>query len=576
MSNDNFRERLGAYLPTSSIPPVTNSTRTLLKSKLAKYEEQKSMSKSIHKSLCSSSTDPITMSFRCAKGNPSSKKPRLSVLKAGTNKKIPSIAHEEEISSFTLDEQEVNSMEVEISVGPMHKEVPNNTDVHIATTDDREPFKTYVFFDIEATGLKSTTYKPRITEMSFVAINHNDFLSLGDVIHNSRGLFETVEPRVLNKLTVCINPMKMIMPNVTDLTGLDNYNLEHYKPFSTETVQLINQFLKVQPQPVCLVAHNGFAYDYPLLQSEIQKILIGDQSDSSVVQMLNDIKCLDSLKALREICKNTSISDGNQEDPSMQCTSFLDCLKSLDEAGNFDQNEAHSHVETLEETQCPSVTSTPLKNVDSALAASKRANSYYLPITPDKTHDKLPSYHNDHVSPSSSETPITPTGEQKLLNLPKVESNFDNEIILTTKASPSSNQQIKELINHYSTDEFNNETFITPDKPDKINSSCQPPPPPRHSGAGKKRFVTHTNLSEVVKAKKKLDFSATELSQDGIPTSFSLPKLYYHWFKKEPDRKHGAEYDCITLMRVCAYKGKEFVKYANENDTAFSKIKAMW
>jgi len=357
---------------------------------------------------------------------------------------------------------------------------------------------------------------------------------------------------------------------------LDNYNLKHYKAFSTETVRLINQFLKVQPQPVCLVAHNGFAYDYPLLQSEIQKLTIGDQGDSSVVQMLNGIKCLDSLKALREICKNTSISDGNQDDPSIQCTSFLDCLKSLDEAENFNQNEAHSHVETLEETQCPSVTSTPLKNIDSALAASKRTNGYYLPITPDKANDKWPSYHNDHVSPSSSEAPITPTGEQKLLNLPKVESNFDNEIILTTKASPSSNQQIKELIHHHSTDEFNNETFITPDKPDKINSSCHPPPPPRHSGAGKKRFVTHTNLSEVVKAKKKLDFSATELSHDSIPTSFSLPKLYYHWFNKEPDRKHGAEYDCITLMRVCAYKGKEFVNYANKNDTAFSSVKAMW
>merc|ERR1719361_323061 len=109
-------------------------------------------------------------------------------------------------------------MEVEISVRPNHKEVPIGPDVNIASKAVGEPVKTYVFFDIEAPGLKSTTYKPRITEMSFVAINHNDFLSLGDVIHNSRGLFETVEPRVLNKLTVCINPMKMIMPNVTDLT----------------------------------------------------------------------------------------------------------------------------------------------------------------------------------------------------------------------------------------------------------------------------------------------------------------------------------------------------------------------
>ena len=52
----------------------------------------------------------------------------MSVLKAGTNKKVPSIAHEEELSSFTLDEQEVNSMEVEISVGPIHKDVTDGTD----------------------------------------------------------------------------------------------------------------------------------------------------------------------------------------------------------------------------------------------------------------------------------------------------------------------------------------------------------------------------------------------------------------------------------------------------------------
>ena len=239
------------------------------------------------------------------------------------------------------------------------------------------------------------------------------------------------------------------------------------------------------------------------------------------------------------------------------------------------QVEIHSHVETLEETQCASVTSTPIKSV--ASSTSNFTTNYLLPATPVKIQENYNSVFNNDNPTSSVPSPKTPSCEQKLVKRPRVESDFEKEIVLTTRLSRDEDHDLVEIIDPHSALDENNEAFITPDKPDKTNPTHQPPPPPRHSTGGKKRFVTHTNLSEVVKAKKKLDFSAEELLPEAKPASFSLPKLHRHWFGKEPDVKHGAEHDCMSLMRVCSYKGTDFIQYVNKS-TKFklSKIKEMW
>ena len=79
------------------------------------------------------------------------------------------------------------------------------------------------------------------------------------------------------------------MPDVSDLTGLDNYNLEGMKPFSVETVKLMNNFLESLPQPACLVAHNGLRYDFPMLNAEIQKVVLENSTVISECKTLLDI-----------------------------------------------------------------------------------------------------------------------------------------------------------------------------------------------------------------------------------------------------------------------------------------------
>ena len=69
-------------------------------------------------------------------------------------------------------------------------------------------------------------------------------------------------PRVLNKLTLCVYPMATIMPEVSRLTGLDNYNLIDQSRFDKGTADLLKVFLSRLPFPVCLVAHNGTISPY--------------------------------------------------------------------------------------------------------------------------------------------------------------------------------------------------------------------------------------------------------------------------------------------------------------------------
>ena len=154
--------------------------------------------------------------------------------------------------------------------------------------------KTLVYFDLEATGLKSSG-RPRICELSFVAVNIEDILQLGLRLNEDRKLCEnSFLPRIVNKLTLCVYPMAIIVPLVSDVMGLDNYNLSEQSKFSKTTRSLINNFLSSLPSPVCLVAHNGNAYDFPLLKAELGKL--GMQLNSGTL-------CADSLHGMKKILK---------------------------------------------------------------------------------------------------------------------------------------------------------------------------------------------------------------------------------------------------------------------------------
>ena len=168
--------------------------------------------------------------------------------------------------------------------------------------------KTLVYFDLEATGLKNSG-RPRITELSFVAVNTKDILELHSKLmthlQERKTDVESILPRIMNKLTMCVYPMAIIRPEVSEITGLDNYNLSGQATFDRETGELLNSFLARLTPPLCLVAHNGNKYDFPLLKAELEKV--------GITLPCNTL-CADSYVGIKEIInrKEEVIHSDNQ------------------------------------------------------------------------------------------------------------------------------------------------------------------------------------------------------------------------------------------------------------------------
>ena len=77
----------------------------------------------------------------------------------------------------------------------------------------------FVFFDLEATGLAGVGERPRITELSLVSVIRDDFINKA---HESlpRGQDSLPSlPRVMDKLTLCVQPRKPIDYQASCTTG---------------------------------------------------------------------------------------------------------------------------------------------------------------------------------------------------------------------------------------------------------------------------------------------------------------------------------------------------------------------
>lgn len=84
--------------------------------------------------------------------------------------------------------------------------------------------------------------------------------------------------------------------------GLYNDELSSQSSFNGNSLNLINSFLSRLSKPICFVAHNGNFFDYPILRTHIESI-------KAEMDFLDDIYCVDSLLAFREILNNASSSE---------------------------------------------------------------------------------------------------------------------------------------------------------------------------------------------------------------------------------------------------------------------------
>lgn len=68
--------------------------------------------------------------------------------------------------------------------------------------------------------------------------------------------------------------------------------LENQPQFDINVAKLIQQFLDLHKSPICLVAHNGKAFDYPILKTHLNNVQF---------ELSNNLLCIDSLEAFRKL-----------------------------------------------------------------------------------------------------------------------------------------------------------------------------------------------------------------------------------------------------------------------------------
>lgn len=109
----------------------------------------------------------------------------------------------------------------------------------------------------------------------------------------------------------------ILQSTVIFIAGLDNSMVENEDSFNSNLCTLLNTFLKRQKEPICLVAHNGHGYDFPLLRAEL--CAIHETLPSSVL-------CADSLPAFRAVhsASNSELKGDCEKTPSKRISYSLE------------------------------------------------------------------------------------------------------------------------------------------------------------------------------------------------------------------------------------------------------------
>uniref|UniRef100_A0A1A9V1B6 Exonuclease domain-containing protein n=1 Tax=Glossina austeni TaxID=7395 RepID=A0A1A9V1B6_GLOAU len=174
---------------------------------------------------------------------------------------------------------------------------------------------TFAVIDLETNGLPDLQFnKCSITELSIIAFSseyeeekqtEGQSTTFGKEDHLlSRNSIPEL-PRALHKLSLMVNPLGSICPEAEKETGLNNWMLEHERPFDKGTADLLISFLQRLQQPVCLVAHNGLGFDFPVLRYVMKKLDL---------KFPSSILCVDSWKAFEAIDADMEMNNYNNNE----------------------------------------------------------------------------------------------------------------------------------------------------------------------------------------------------------------------------------------------------------------------
>ncbi|CAG2053380.1 unnamed protein product [Timema podura] len=306
--------------------------------------------------------------------------------------------------------------------------------------------------------------------------------------------------------------------------GLDNLVLQEQKPFDEHLVNILQGYLERLPRPICIVAHNGNKFDFPILQSELQFVKKG---------IPDDVLCIDSLVAFKELlCAKKS--GGKKENPTP-------------DLGITQLNGNHT------------VPPEPLVNFQDEFDDDL---CKVLDIIEEIPQIKFKSGNDSEESKEDPFACLLLLDEQltdSCCTTPKRNS------VISYVPSPT----LQECI------QAKNET--TPKHEDNIIKISKPPVMKTKVNAEPTDTSKRNRKDDGVAARKRLNFSPPEFGDvTKTPKSFKLIDIYQFLLSKKSVNDHMAESDCLNLLECIVTMGPTFVEWVDKNAKLFSLIKKRW
>ncbi|XP_059142836.1 three prime repair exonuclease 2-like [Physella acuta] len=423
-----------------------------------------------------------------------------------------------------------------------------------------EETKTVVIFDTETTGLPTQGNKIKMTELCFIAISREE-------------LNTKAAPRVLNKLTLCFNPKRRICHEASKISRLHNDALEGQKSFACQA-DLISTFLTSLPQPVCLVAHNGNRFDYPLLVSEYL---------SAKKDVPKDILCVDSLEAFRAF-------DGLDSDPrKRKLPASSICQAAQDDQVKNLCNTASPNKQTKLETGCwnvqehtppstkicvthpsPKFFEPPDQKARSLTVRRKLklgddgpAGSLNLDQAEQAAWDNFngSQFDADSFYASSDDHSLLEAAEsaEQLYFSPENQNNSADQ----RKMCNDQTEMTADLPTYTSCEQSNvegSDTTAGQEIPTQLENLLENFPKPQHENG------------DALLAKNSQKKPEPKHVQSNVKKSYKLSDIYFYLFNQQPPDCHTAEGDCLTLLSIIKQKAELFCRWCDEKAVPLTKI----
>ncbi|XP_063966581.1 uncharacterized protein LOC129277377 [Lytechinus pictus] len=425
--------------------------------------------------------------------------------------------------------------------------------------------KSFVFLDFETSHL-FPTHRPKIIELSLIAINRaglldqdvNTSLYLAKNHENSTfDLSKVSLPRIVDKLTLCLDPGKNTSPHSARLTKMGKRKLDINKklPFDEGVVTMLNIFLSRQDAPVCLVAHNGMRFDFPILRSELSGLTTGDPPA--------ELYCLDTLKGFRAGFGATETKGVKKKREWMK-----DKQNSVKISGIANVTQDRTYFNS--------------SGITFAQSQDRRSGDFYHRTNQNGVDRSL--LHNMTLHKSHDAKMSLSSSSEAMSHRPSTSDSSGYKILHDSpKSSPRCYSATEYLFNSIS--QSSAAASLT-----KPNPSCQtiaqsaekaPAPPLRYSASAnveKKQTENFASQTGSPPTLGKAQSAPSRHTVDDHPpkrqrVSYSLVNIFKRTFEREPPHSHSAEDDVVSLIKVLLPVISDFVSWADENASPFKDCK---